>query len=81
MNGCDLKKQSQFTGWQIGVNSCLKGGYGNVSPCGAQKTKPIQSQFNAPALTKRVGKREKSLGTPPHQKDEAEIFDFEWHSE
>jgi len=30
-----LKKQSQFSGGQIGVNSFLKGNYGNNIPCGA----------------------------------------------
>ena len=40
-----LKKQSQFTPSQIGVISYVKGAYGNTPPCGAQKTKPIQSQL------------------------------------
>jgi len=39
-----LKKQSQFAGGQIGVNSYLKGKYGNMAVCGTRKTKPKQSQ-------------------------------------
>jgi hypothetical protein len=34
-----LKKQTQFEGRQIGVNSYMKGAYGEIPPCGAQKNK------------------------------------------
>jgi len=34
-----LKKQSQFSGGQIGANSYLKGNYGNKPACRAQKNK------------------------------------------
>jgi hypothetical protein len=34
-----LKKQSQFSGMQIGANSFLKGDYNNMPPFGAQKNK------------------------------------------
>jgi hypothetical protein len=54
---------------------------GIFHPSGHKKTKPIQSQLHAPEPPKRMGKREKSLAAPPYQKDETEIFDFEWHSE
>ena len=40
-----LKKQSQFTAGQIGVNSFLKGINGNKPPSGAQKNKAKQSQY------------------------------------
>jgi len=33
LKGCDLKKQSQFAAGQIGVNSYLKGYYGNKPAC------------------------------------------------
>ena len=46
-----LKKQSQFAGGQIGVNSYLKGKYGNMAVCGTRKTKPKQSQFQEPTNT------------------------------
>jgi hypothetical protein len=36
---CYLKKQSQFAGGQIGVNSYLKGNYGNMPVFGLQKNK------------------------------------------
>jgi hypothetical protein len=42
-----LKKQSQFADEQINVTSYLKGSYGIFPLGGAQKTKPIQSQFPA----------------------------------
>jgi len=38
-----LKKQSQFNGKKIAVNLYLKGNYGNIPLCGAQKTKPIKA--------------------------------------
>jgi len=34
-----LKKQSQFAGEQIGVNSILKGNYGNKPACGGEENK------------------------------------------
>ena len=40
-----LKKQSQFAGSQIGVNSYMKGKYGKIGICGARKTKPIKANF------------------------------------
>jgi hypothetical protein len=40
LRGCDLKKQSQFTSGQIGVNFYLKGNYGDITACGARKNKP-----------------------------------------
>jgi hypothetical protein len=42
--GC-LKKQSQFASEQIGVNSYLKGNYGNMSACGRRKNKANMPTF------------------------------------
>jgi len=50
VKGCDLKKQSQFSGGQNGVNSFLKGNYGNKPPCGARKNK-ANSKPNKANLT------------------------------
>jgi len=41
----DLKKQTQFTNGRNGVMSYMKGSYGNIPHCGAQKNKAKQSQF------------------------------------
>jgi len=43
----NLKKQSQFAGGRNGVNSFLKGNYGNISILGARKNKAKQSQSPA----------------------------------
>jgi hypothetical protein len=41
----NLKKQSQFVGGQIGVNSYLKGHYGKMTPIWTRKNKAKQTQF------------------------------------
>jgi len=40
-----LKKQSQFIGGQIALNSYLKGYYDKITTYEARKNKPKQSQF------------------------------------
>jgi hypothetical protein len=35
----NLKKQSQFSGKQIGVSSYLEGDYGKITACGLRKNK------------------------------------------
>jgi len=45
LKGCDLKKQSQFTGWYIGTMQVTTIVYGIFISWRRQKTKPIQSQF------------------------------------
>jgi len=40
-----LKKQTQFVGWQISLNSYLKGYYVKIMLIWARKNKPEQSQF------------------------------------
>jgi hypothetical protein len=76
-----LKKQSQFVGGQIYAISLITMTYEYFGGPRLRENKAKQSQLHAPEPPKRVGKRDKSLAAPPYQKDEAEIFDFEWHSE
>jgi len=45
LKGCYLKKQSQFVPARNGVNSFLKGYYGNKPVCRGRKNKAKQSQF------------------------------------
>jgi len=40
-----LKKQSQFTKGNLGINPLVKGDYGKIPLCGAQKNKANQSQL------------------------------------
>jgi hypothetical protein len=60
---CDLKKQSQYTQPLIGVTPFVKGDYGNMSDCRVEENKANQSQLHARALSKRAGKRKKTLST------------------
>jgi len=48
-----LKKQSQFPGRQIGVNSFLKGNYGKTVVCGARKNKPNLKGVRSISFIKR----------------------------
>ena len=57
----DLKKQTQFAPELMGTTTYLKGDYENKPACGVEENKANQSQSPAPELTKRAGKREKSL--------------------
>ncbi|MFC1603494.1 hypothetical protein ACFL5F_00565, partial [Planctomycetota bacterium] len=57
----DLKKQSQFTQPQIGINSLIQGGYGNKPIRRVKENKAKQSQSYAPGQTKNSRKREKSV--------------------
>ena len=56
----DLKKQSQFAQALIGAKSFMQGDYNNNPACRAEENKSNQSQINAFAFTKRVGKEAKS---------------------
>ncbi len=64
----------QFVPGQIGARSFLKGDYGKESTPGDEENKDNQacpelvewSQTHTDALTKGMGKREKSLGIAPY---------------
>ena len=57
----DLKKQSQFAPARIDAKSYVGEEYENKPHRRLRENKAKQSQFNAPAPTKGVGKGEKSL--------------------
>ena len=60
----NLKKQSQFAGEQIGVNSFLKGNYGKIPLCGAQENKAKQTQSQL-ARSTAVGLKKQFEKTNP----------------
>ncbi|MGD8499862.1 MAG: hypothetical protein PVJ86_04400 [Phycisphaerales bacterium] len=59
----DLKKQSQFAPAQTDANFCVLRAYENTPRREPRGNEPKQSQFPAPAPTRRVGKRAKSVAT------------------